>query len=125
MNLHIFFLDVALVELREPIEFRENAIPICLPEETDGDFFGKKATVIGWGRLAEFGESSKTLQKVDVKIISNKVCEYMYDPIEVTPKMLCAGTPKGGRDACQGDSGGSLSIHVSVIILQRIPLSWV
>ena len=66
-----FFIDVALVELREPIEFRENAIPICLPEETDGDFFGKKATVIGWGRLAEFGESSKTLQKVDVKIISN------------------------------------------------------
>ena len=79
---------------------------------------GKEATVIGWGRLAEFGESSKTLQKVDVNIISNKVCEYMYDPIEVTPKMLCAGTPKGGRDACQGDSGGSLSIHVSIIILQ-------
>ena len=73
--------------------------------------------------MAEFGESSKTLQKVDVNIISNKVCEYMYDPIEVTPKMLCAGTPKGGRDACQGDSGGSLSIHVSIIILQPVPVS--
>ena len=109
---------MALVELREPIEFRDNAIPICLPEETDGDFLGNDATVIGWGRLAEFGESSKTLQKVNVKIISNKVCEYMYDPIEVTKQMLCAGTPKGGRDACQGDSGGSLSVNVSIIIIK-------
>ena len=63
--------DVALIELKEPIEFRSNAVPVCLPEETGGDFLGKMATVVGWGRLTEFGESSTNLQKVQVKIIKN------------------------------------------------------
>ena len=58
-----------LIELKEPIEFRSNAVPVCLPEETGGDFLGKMATVVGWGRLTEFGESSTNLQKVQVKII--------------------------------------------------------
>ena len=105
--------DVALIELKEPIEFRSNAVPVCLPEETGGDFLGKMATVVGWGRLTEFGESSTNLQKVQVKIIKNNVCEFMYNPIEVTSNMLCAYDKKGGKDACQGDSGGSLSIKVS------------
>ena len=43
----------------------------------------------------------------------NNVCEFMYNPIEVTSNMLCAYDKKGGKDACQGDSGGSLSIKVS------------
>ena len=32
--------DVALIELKEPIEYRDNAKPICLPEETES-FIGK------------------------------------------------------------------------------------
>ena len=48
--------DVAVIELREPIEFRANAVPVCLPDETD-DFLDEKATVIGWGRLQEYGKT--------------------------------------------------------------------
>ena len=102
--------DVAVIELREPIEFRANAVPVCLPEETE-DFLAEQATVIGWGRLQEYGESSRVLREVSVKIISNEVCKYMYQPIEVTGNMLCAGDAKGGKDACQGDSGGSLNVN--------------
>lgn len=105
---------MALIELKEPIEFRSNAVPVCLPEENGGDFLGLDATVIGWGRLSEFGESSNVLQRVNVNIIANDVCEFMYKPIEVTSNMLCAGQKDGGKDACQGDSGGSLSIQVNL-----------
>lgn len=110
--------DVALIELKQPIEFRDNAIPVCLAEENDGDFLGQDATVIGWGRLTEFGDSSSTLQEVKVNIIANDVCQYLYEPIEVSSNMLCAGASKGqgGKDACQGDSGGSLSIEVSLAL---------
>jgi len=104
--------DVAVIELREPIEFRANAVPVCLPEETE-EFLEEPATVIGWGRLQEYGESSRVLREVSVKIISNEVCSYMYQPIEVTGNMLCAGDAKGGKDACQGDSGGSLNVNTS------------
>ena len=104
--------DVALIELKTPIKFRPNAWPVCLPEETDS-FLGRNATVIGWGRLTEYGESSKVLQRVNVNIISTEVCKYMYDPVEVTENMLCAGDVKGGKDACQGDSGGPLVVFVS------------
>ena len=86
-------------------------------ESIEKTFLGRNATVIGWGRLTEFGESSRILQKVNVGIISNEVCKYMYDPIEVTDNMLCAGDSKGGKDACQGDSGGSLSIKVKKYIV--------
>ena len=41
----------------------------------------------------------------------------MYNPIEVTSNMLCAYDKNGGKDACQGDSGGSLSIKVSKRLL--------
>ena len=47
--------DVAVIELREPIEFRANAVPVCLPDETE-KFLDEKATVIGWGRLQEYGK---------------------------------------------------------------------
>lgn len=108
--------DVALIELKEPIEFRENAIPVCLPEEDAGAFLGQDATVIGWGRLTEYGDSSSTLQEVKVNIIANEVCQYLYEPIEVSSNMMCAGASggQGGKDACQGDSGGPLSIEVRI-----------
>jgi secreted trypsin-like serine protease len=103
--------DIALIELNEPIQMRHNARPVCLAPE-NADFLGLNATVTGWGRIAESGAASKILREVDVKVISNEVCGYMYDPLSVTKYMLCAGDSKGGKDACQGDSGGPLVIKV-------------
>ena len=69
---------------------------------------GDPLTVIGFGALYEGGYGSDTLQKVNVNYVSEAGCnsvygnEDAYDP----DYMFCAGgTPSGGTDSCQGDSG--------------------
>lgn len=51
---------------------------------------------------------------MDVPIITNNECEKMYKNagyIEEIPDMfICAGINKGGRDSCEGDSGGPLTM---------------
>ena len=110
--------DVALIELNEPIEFRENARPVCLPAETES-FIGHNATVVGWGKVREYGPSSRFLRRVDVEIIKTDDCKKAYEPIKVTNNMICAWHPKGGKDACQGDSGGPLMVKVRTIYTQQ------
>ena len=84
--------DVAVIELKDPIEFRPNARPICLPESSDNsDFVGRKGTVIGWGKLTEYGLPSRVLHQVSVSIISNAQCQKSYKDYDVSGNMLCAG----------------------------------
>lgn len=45
------------------------------------------------------------LQCVTVGLVSNDECQRIY-PGSVTPNMLCAGNPEGGRDTCQVPPGG-------------------
>ena len=54
------------------------------------------------------GTVANVLQKLDVPIISTSICnsKEWYNG-ELTKKMICAGYEQGGKDACQGDSGGT------------------
>jgi len=109
--------DIALIKLAEPIPLGggDNTVrPVCLPANNDNDFDGLTATTAGWGVTSQGGSQSKVLLKVDVPIISNKVCnsdQTQYSG-KITANMICAGhLNEGGKDACQGDSGGPLIIE--------------
>ena len=65
--------------------------------------------VVGWGLTEENGTPSPTLRKVSLRTVTNESCDLVYGGI--TDTMLCAGIPEGGRDSCQGDSGGALIIQ--------------
>lgn len=109
-----FEYDLALLRFYEPVHYRPNVIPICIPEGND-TYVGKFPTVTGWGRLYEDGPLPDTLQHVEVPVIANKDCETMYKRagyIEEIPSIfICAGLSKGQKDSCEGDSGGPLVIQ--------------
>lgn len=111
-----FEYDLALLRFYEPVHFRPNIIPVCIPETGSNEsYVGRSATVAGWGRLYEDGPLPDTLQHVDVPVITNKECETMYRKagyIEEIPSIfICAGLSKGAKDSCEGDSGGPLVLQ--------------
>jgi hypothetical protein len=80
------------------------------------------ATVSGWGDMAAESSSSRgeggvyprDLRAVQIPLVSDAICSNDYaDPFSsqpITARMLCAGSPNGGRDSCFGDSGGPLLV---------------
>ncbi|GFS82969.1 plasma kallikrein [Nephila pilipes] len=116
--------DLALLRLKKPFTFDAFSQPICLPDP-DQDLEGRNATVVGWGWMNEIEKgTAKKLQKVQVPVLNNTICETWYREVyqgyvRIYDYQICAGYKEGGKDACQGDSGGPLVMkdgdHFSII----------
>ena len=119
--------DIALIQLATPAALTTGEAdglpvqPISLVAADAGSLEGVLSTVIGWGNRSaqpvpggyDFPE---TLHQVDVPVLSNDRCNQTfadnYVDLGVTDNMMCAGfLYKGGRDSCNGDSGGPLMVQ--------------
>uniref|UniRef100_A0A8C4KYR3 Ovochymase 2 (gene/pseudogene) n=1 Tax=Equus asinus asinus TaxID=83772 RepID=A0A8C4KYR3_EQUAS len=103
--------DIALLKMTGAFNFGQFVQPVCLPEPGERFEAGFICTTAGWGRLTEDGILSQVLQEVNLPILTQEECVAalltLKKPIS-GQTFLCTGFPDGGRDACQGDSGGSL-----------------
>ncbi|XP_046382238.1 clotting factor G beta subunit-like [Ischnura elegans] len=114
--------DIALLELGPSLEFDKTSNiyriirPACLQVEWDPNL--KTAIASGWGRLGHGENPSSSLQKVYLNILNNSICNESY-AVQITlaklnkgvdESMICAGDLAGGKDTCEGDSGGPLEI---------------
>ncbi|XP_063055809.1 suppressor of tumorigenicity 14 protein homolog [Engraulis encrasicolus] len=106
-NTMTFDYDIALLELQEPLEYTNLISPVCLPAKSHVFPAGMPCWVTGFGKLREGGRLAGVLQKAEVKIINDTVCNIVTEG-QVTSRMMCSGFLSGGVDACQGDSGGPL-----------------
>ena len=98
--------DFALIELDGESSFE----PVMLNgREMLLELDGMMSTTAGWGYTREGGTVSRVLRKVDVPIVSKEKCDIAY-PGDITETMVCAGLDEGGKDSCQGDSGGKTKI---------------
>ena len=126
--------DISLIRLQKDVQWNDYVQPACLANripsdvmsnEADGNdsgislpsFADLMATAIGWGRRLDGVDQRSTniLQKVDVPILDNAVCQRWFNEgtkkrVTIGNGIMCAGYEAGGKDSCNGDSGGPLMI---------------
>uniref|UniRef100_G1PEJ1 Peptidase S1 domain-containing protein n=1 Tax=Myotis lucifugus TaxID=59463 RepID=G1PEJ1_MYOLU len=103
--------DISVAELSSPVPYTNAVHRVCLPDASYEFRPGDEMFVTGFGALQNdaLGGSQNHLRQVQVNLIDTETCNkpQSYNNT-ITPRMLCAGSLEGKRDACQGDSGGPL-----------------
>lgn len=122
-NSHTFDNDIALMELDSPVTYSDYIRPICLPAPQHDFPSGNTVWITGWGATREGGSAASGLQKAQVRIINQTVCNDLMAG-QITSRMICAGVLTGGVDACQGDSGGPLSSPAGSRMFLAGVVSW-
>jgi secreted trypsin-like serine protease len=110
-------LDIALIKLVRPVRLSSQVNIVCLPSKEDRLPSGTVCVTAGWGHSVEDGVVSEVVQHVLVPIVSKQTCNYLYSKIapkikiHISSDMTCAGFERGGKDACQYDSGGPMVFY--------------
>ncbi|XP_030387452.1 trypsin eta-like [Scaptodrosophila lebanonensis] len=112
--------DIGVVVLAMPMDLAGHEVR-AIGIRTERPGVGRNAIAAGWGYREEGGPSSYWLEQVHVPIVSVEKCGEVYGANQITERMICAGDlTEGGRDACQGDTGGPLVIDEQLVGL----VSW-
>lgn len=93
--------DISVLRLASPLSFGSAIAPVALPAPNQPYEAGEVSSITGWGALNEGGSSPSQLQVVEVPLVSLEECRSAYGVESITDRMLCAGLPEGGKDACQ------------------------
>ncbi|KAM9207947.1 LOW QUALITY PROTEIN: serine protease 53-like [Leptosomus discolor] len=110
--------DLALARLETPVALGPHVGTICLPQPGHPFAFGTPCWVTGWGHVAENVSlpAGSPLQQVALDLLSRDTCNCLHGNLRrrelarpARPGMLCAGGQRGGRGACQADSGGPVA----------------
>ena len=98
--------DIALIKTSQDIKFSNSVNAICLPKiwsEPQGDTF----IVSGFGRLQQYGQLARFLQKVTLDLFNIKKCAILYQKkyfirphyLKLYQSQICAWNVD--KDACQ------------------------
>ncbi|GIY86339.1 CUB and sushi domain-containing protein 3 [Caerostris darwini] len=125
----IWDYDIALLQLKRPIEFSALIRPLCLPPAElppNSTLYrpGQHTVAAGWGHASVVQKNENVgtvieeqLKEIILPIQSSERCNASaIDNIvnkeiknkAFTDRMFCGGDGRGINDTCQGDSGGPL-----------------
>ncbi|NP_001292861.1 granzyme A precursor [Macaca nemestrina] len=103
--------DLKLLQLTEKAKINKYVTILHLPKKGDDVKPGTMCQVAGWGKIHNSASQSDTLREVNITIIDRKICNdpnhYNFNPV-IGMNMVCAGSLRGGKDSCDGDSGSPL-----------------
>ncbi|XP_044730287.1 transmembrane protease serine 11F-like [Chrysoperla carnea] len=118
--------DIALLKLAEPAVFGKYVQPAILPDTDDPVPAGSNVLLAGWGVNSSLsGYSPTRLQKANLTVVDLEECKSIHlgggnSGMTVVDSMLCAGSPGGEKEQCNGDSGGPLTFNGKIVGL----VSW-
>lgn len=109
---YITHSDVALLQLREEIEYSDEVQPICLPSGREPKH-GQHCHITGWGYTHGKGEVlSHHLRHASIPMVNFSQCRktgIWYKLLKEDVHMCGGDVNRGGIDSCGGDSGGPLT----------------
>uniref|UniRef100_A0A670JXY5 Peptidase S1 domain-containing protein n=1 Tax=Podarcis muralis TaxID=64176 RepID=A0A670JXY5_PODMU len=94
--------DIMLIKLSTQATINTRVRSISLP--TSCVTTGTQCLISGWGNTRT--SYPDLLQCLNAPVLSSSQCMKAY-PGQITQNMMCVGFLEGGKDSCQGDSGGS------------------
>lgn len=96
-----FDYDYSLLRLKEKIIFDNTRRSVPLPEKNEVIEDETFCSASGWGDTYNSSESMYELRQVLVPTWNCAKCvdAYRNHPVQVTPRMICAGYEKGGKDS--------------------------
>ncbi|KAJ8021040.1 Ovochymase-1 [Holothuria leucospilota] len=101
--------DIALLELKKPVNFTDYVRPSCLSTLSNETDVYQRCYIAGWGHLMyEASTVPNRLQEALTHLFTAEECLNYISSNYKEDTMLCAGYDEGGIDTCQGDSGGPL-----------------
>lgn len=106
--------DIAVVVLRDHVEFSSFISPICLPQQSDSEVFGT-GFAVGWGRTNISDKSPKlspTPNKLESSVVYKRRCLTQVPDLKYlfSNRTFCGGFFKQSKATCNGDSGGGFFI---------------
>ncbi|PWA23970.1 hypothetical protein CCH79_00010927 [Gambusia affinis] len=112
--------DIALIKIKDSVTFQAAIMPLCLPSQGDTYDTGMMGLVSGFG-ITDKGSQQRfltnKLKYVHIPVVEQERCSNSLKRIhnsrtpKLTDNMFCAGTPEGGKDSCQGDSGSGFTLQ--------------
>ncbi|XP_036625372.1 granzyme A [Trichosurus vulpecula] len=104
--------DLKLLQLNGKAKITKAVKLLNLPKSGKDVKHGTTCQVAGWGKTVNRADKlPDTLREVNITVIDRKICNdkdhYNLKPF-IGPNMICAGNINGGKDSCDGDSGGPL-----------------
>ncbi|XP_044733178.1 mite allergen Der p 3-like [Chrysoperla carnea] len=106
--------NIAALKLKEPVKFSKYVSAAVLPEQNEEVPEVDNALLAGWGQLYTNGPISTQLQKVELAIIEQDLCQGFHF-LQIFDTNLCAGILQGGKGQCKNDAGSPLTVNGKVV----------
>ena len=93
--------DIALLQLKKPVQLNRNIQIACLPNAKWSEFYplpDTSAWVLGWGTLSEQGKTPDSLMNLKIEIYNNSICDQVIrEDRKDWKSQICAGDIKAIR----------------------------
>ncbi|KAG7303210.1 hypothetical protein JYU34_011675 [Plutella xylostella] len=115
-NASSFGSDLAVLELREDVQYTDWVRPACLWPDSQIDLsnvIGKKGSVVGWG-FDDKGVATEELTLIEMPVVDQETCLRSYSDFfsrYTSEYTYCAGY-RDGTSVCNGDSGGGMVFNL-------------